>query len=220
MKTKLFSLLLLTALLPSATSADIWQDPETLVKYKYTPGESEASVTKSPNASGDITILSVFTINNQTYTVTSIGENAFKGCSDLTSVNILNSVITIGRSAFQGCSNLTSITIPNSVTAIQGAAFDGTAWYNNQPDGLIYAGKVAYKYKGTMPANTSIALLDGTLGIADDTFKNCTTLIGITIPNSVVIIGVTAFYGCSGLTSMDIPNSVNTIEKWAFKNCI
>ena len=80
--------------------------------------------------------------------VTTIGEYAFHGCSDLTSVNIPNSVTSIGTYAFYGCSGLTSITIPNSVTSIGGGAFGDTGWYNNQPDGVVYAGKCVYKYKG------------------------------------------------------------------------
>ena len=54
---------------------------------------------------------------------TTIGEAAFKDCSNLTSVTIPNSVTTIGRHAFDECSALTSVTIPNSVTEIGGYAF-------------------------------------------------------------------------------------------------
>ena len=134
--------------------------------------------------------------------VTSIGGNAFYDCSGLTSVTIGNSVTSIGSQAFYGCSGLTSIEIPNSVTSIGGYAFFGTAWYNNQPEGLVYAGLVAYKYKGTMPANTSITIKEGTLGIGNDAFEGYSGLISVTIPNSVTSIGNYAFNNCSGLKSV------------------
>ena len=90
--------------------------------------------------------------------VTSIGDYAFDSCTGLTSITIPNSVTSIGDHAFSGCSSLTSIELPNSVTTIGYDAFNGTTWYNNQPDGLVYAGYVAYKYKGPMPANTSLTI--------------------------------------------------------------
>ena len=123
--------------------------------------------------------------------VTSIGDYAFYNCSGLASVIIPNSVTSIGEYAFCLCSSLTSITIPNSVTSLGRDAFDETAWYNNQPDGLIYVGKIVYKHKGQVPPTISIK--EGTLGIADCAFSYCGYLTSVIIPNSVISIGQNAF---------------------------
>jgi hypothetical protein len=168
---------------------------------------------------GDITIPEKVKFNDKTYNVTSIGARAFRSCKGPTSVTIPNSLTSIGDYAFYGCSSLTSITIPNSVTSIGYEAFDDTAWYDNQPEGLIYAGKVVYKYKGGMPANTHITIKDGTLGIASDAFGGCEGLTSVTIPNSVTSIGSVAFQNCSGLTSITIPNSVTSIGSGTFQDC-
>lgn len=150
--------------------------------------------------------------------IMSIGKSAFWCCKDLSSITIPNSVTTIEWGAFYGCKDLASISIPNSVTTIGGNAFYETAWYNNQSEGLIYAGKVAYKYKGEMPTNYYINIEDGTLGIAEGAFNEYYNLSSITIPNSVISIGKRAFYN-SGLTSIEIPNSVKSIGESAFYGC-
>ena len=151
--------------------------------------------------------------------VTSIGNSAFYNCTGLTSIEIPNSVTSIGDNAFEDCTSLTNVVIGNSVTSIGDYAFNATAWYYNQSDGVVYAGKVLYKYKGTMPSNTSITIKDGTLGIVDRAFEYCSGLTSIEIPNSVTSIGDHAFAYCYGLTSIEIPNSVTSIGDYAFFCC-
>ena len=102
--------------------------------------------------------------------IRTIGSCAFEGCTGLTSINMPNSVTTIGRKAFYRCSNLNSITVPSSVTSVGKYAFDLTAWFNQQPVGVVYIGFVAYCYKGTMPSGTTISLKYGTLCIAEFAF--------------------------------------------------
>jgi len=85
---------------------------------------------------------------------------------------------------------------------------------------LVYAGKVAYKYKGIMPASTSITILSDTKGIAGGAFYNCSNLTNILIPSSVTNIESGAFIGCTGLTNITIPSNVASIASEAFSDCM
>ena len=152
--------------------------------------------------------------NNQPDGVVYLGKIAYKYKGTMpenTTLTLKEGTIGIAVGAFEDCTGLTNIVIPNSVIDIGPGAFDGTTWYNNQPDGLVYVGNVAYKYKGTMPDNTSLTLREGTVGIGDEAFYDCKGLIDINLPNSIVNMGRNPFYGCENLTSIEIPNSVKRI---------
>ncbi len=127
--------------------------------------------------------------------VTSIGYDAFRGCSSLTTVTIQDGVTSIGNSAFYGCSSLTSVTIPSSVTSIGYDAFRGCS------------------------SLTTVTIPKGVTSIGGSAFRDCSSLTSVTIPEGVTSIGGSAFEDCSSLTTVTIPSSVTSIDNYAFYNC-
>ena len=127
--------------------------------------------------------------------VTSIGDWAFAGCTNLTSVTIGNNVTSIGSSAFADCTSLTSVTIGNNVTSIGSFAF------------------------ADCTSLTSVTIGNNVTSVGDCAFYNCDGLTSVTIGNSVTNIGYNAFYDCDDLTSVTIGNSVTSIGYAAFEDC-
>ena len=151
--------------------------------------------------------------------VTYLGYRAFDGCSSLDNVVIPESVKYIGCAAFRDCSSLINISIPSDVEYVDNMAFDNTPWYDVIPDGMVYIGKAAYKYKGKMPKNSSVFIKEGTMSISNEAFDSHEDLKMVNIPISVIKIGCASFRGCTGLESISIPKNVKRLDSWAFQMC-
>ena len=158
--------------------------------------------------------------------ITDIGSGAFSGCENLFEIKLPNSIKSIPYSAFRNCKSLRNLVIPENVNSIEGyaflscenlkhitipkclnhidyTAFEGTAWLNNQPDGPIYINQLLYDgYKGEMPKNTTIKIMDGIQIINDYAFTNKHNLTYVSIPSSVTTIKKQAFFNCSTLVTI------------------
>ena len=191
-KNYFLKLMTVLLMLLSATRASAYDFKVDGLEYKIT---SSNTVEVTGGWFINLTIPNSVTYNNVTYSVTSIGNSAFRSNYSLKSVTIGNNVTSIGNSAFEDCYFLSNVTIPNSVTTI---------------------GPKAFYYCQYLP---SIELPNSIVSIGYSAFYNCFSLVSANIPNEITTIESSLFCGCSSLASIYIPNSVTCIERRAFCGC-
>ena len=168
--------------------------------------------------------------------VKEIQESAFENCTSLTTITLPSTLLTIGRSAFARCSKVTTINGGENVERMGRNAISYTKWYSNQPDGVVYFGKVAAGLRGDIPE--TLTFKEGIVSIApcfvnndilinvkfpstlreigEEAFAACRNLNNVTFPSSLQVIGSQAFDACMAFTEVVIPDNVTTLESNAF----
>ncbi len=172
-----------------------------------------------------------------------IGEDAFKGNTNLQSVTIEEGVTKIGDDAFNSCFGLTDVTIPESVTSIGDRAFEYTSITEIEiSENVTHIG--AYAFMGSYLTSVIFDENSKLTEIGDYVFSTCSRLQSVSIPESIAKIGIYAFsscsqlkdiifpedtalteighhafYACSNLESIQLPNSITTLEMNTFDSC-
>ena len=167
----------------------------------------------SPVPTGTVTIPSVLGGKP----VIHLGNEVFAGCSEMTNVNIPDSVKHIGKYAFFGCSGLTNIMIPDSVTNIDEFAF----MYCNGLSSVTIPGSVkAIEYEAFACCDglAKVVISEGVTVIGQGAFMSCGELKDVTIPASVSFLVSNAF-DYSGLSNVTIMGDKTSIEASAFSYC-
>lgn len=229
------SITFLFAILMSMVGVQLFAYDAKVDGIYYNFSENEAIVTGASSTyslnktayTGSVVIPESVTYDGITYSVTGIGNYAFQGCEELTSLFIPNTVTSIGNSVFTGCKSLDTMIIPNSVTSIGYSAF-----YNSGLTSVTIGNSVADIGVSAFECCsnlTSITVQSG--NTTYDSRDNCNAIIQTTtntlvagcketvIPNSVTDIGTSAFAGNKSMTIIDIPNTVTSIGDFAFNGC-
>ena len=203
----------------------------------YTTGETENGIGYSIDNETDVLTVTYADFSTtdlvipayiDSHPVTAIGDNLLNDTPNpnLKSVVIPDTVKKIGFGAFGNCINLESVVMSDNIEYVDDYAFRNTALTNNTEkweDGALYMGK--FLYGVTTDHSGEFVIKDGTKVIGTSCFVNkqnlrgCEEITSIVIPETVVSIGLFAFYNCKGLTSIDIPESVKYIGNVAFSNC-
>ena len=193
-------------------------EPYTIFEYT-TDDDGNATITKYY---GNVSALFVpKTIDG--YTVTAIGNDAFKGRTELVSVVIPDTVTVIGNCAFENCSSLSSVKLSKNLADIGCMAFGNCAslTYIEIPKSIGTARANSWG-NGPFSADDnlqSVIFEDGITRIPDSILRNCDGFKTIKIPETVTEIGGSAFNNCGKLESIEIPDTVTVIGDRAFENC-
>ena len=218
-KQRCFRLLLLASAIASSLSAAAYDFESAGIYYNIT-GNNTVEVTYSDRDnntySGSISVPVTVTNNGTEYSVTTIGESAFKG-SAVTSVSMPEGIISIDYNAFKGCQNLESVTLPESLTTLGSYAFYSCKLLKTIkiPSGVTAIPSSCFYECSSLE---SVTIPEGVTTIGECAFQSC-NLNALTLPESLETIGNSAFYRNSSLKSVNIPAKVKTIETYAFSSC-
>jgi hypothetical protein len=147
--------------------------------------------------------------------IDSIGDRAFKSCSNLKTINVAQSVTQVGAECFYGCTALEVFNNHGIVNLSSKSFAECENLKEVSIESLVSLGEGAFLNCKKL----SVCHLPNITSIAKATFQYCQALEEYNIPNSVKSIGESAFEGCSAISSIVIPDNVLELGYGAFNHC-
>ena len=142
--------------------------------------------------------------------ITSIGDNAFALCTNLTEVRVPRDLQAIGEEAFYGCTSLTYFQFPEKLTSIEDQAFFNSGLEKVVlPDSVVSLGAGAF---ASCKQLRSVELPDTLTEIRDSCFSGCESLVYIHLPKQLKVIRSHGLANCSSMTELVLPEGVETLE--------
>ena len=171
----------------------------------------------STSYSGDIVIPETITVDDETYTVVSVGDFAFIQESNVTSVKLPETLTRLGMGAFSYCTGLRSIDVPSSVRYIGNGVFNGCTNLEeiSLPEEVDYLGSAVFGYTNLK----TVQVPKGISELPSQLFEQCKKLETVVLPEGITSIGFQAFQNNFALTSINIPSTVETIGNNCFAFC-
>lgn len=215
MKKQIFSLMAAMAML-TAGAQTFEADGIFYSPLPSSPGTCEVTYSGGQAYTGDIEIPASVSDGTTVYSVTAIGDYAFAGCGEISSIILPESVLYVGRNAFQGCSALAEITFPDAVESIEEQTFYGCYSLSSfRGNGVRMIGASGFSNCREL---SSVALSDNLEYIGDSGFKNCASLTAFTVSDGMEL-GIAVFSGCTGLVSVSLPAGLRVIPEYTFSEC-
>ena len=144
----------------------------------------------------DISLVALSSIPDET---AAFGDEAFAGCSALTTVNLGDSITEIPNGLFKDCVSLTTFTIPATVESIGDSAFENCTSY---VDDLVLNVPIGERAYFGCVGLTSVTLGDDVTSVGDYAFFGATGITSVTIGEGLVTIGDAVFYDTVSLSSV------------------
>ncbi len=151
-----------------------------------------------------------------------IYSSAFKNCDSLSIINIPSTITEIYSSAFEGCTSLgTGLTFGEGITlsSYKNSVFKGTVI-----ESVVAPNNLSDIEAGAFENCTKLVSLDLTAvtnlkTIGNNSFKGCSLLNGLVLPDSINTIGANAFEGCSSLTEIFFSVNIKSLPDSVLKDC-